>query len=160
MRKMLAIVLSLAMSPAALAQLIDRTRGDLPIPEEATPPPLMNSDNSDIRRMRAYAQQPPVVPHKVEGYQVDKNANRCLMCHGRTRTQESQAPMVSISHYLDRDGNTLADVSPRRYFCLQCHVPQVPVNPLVENRFTDVEAMLRRSGSGRPANAPATGPAR
>lgn len=139
---------------AISAELIDRMRGDLPIPEEGTPPPLVNSDNSDIRRMRAYAMQPPVVPHKVEGYQVDKNANRCLMCHGRTRTQESQAPMVSVTHYMDRSGNHLAEISPRRYFCLQCHVPQVPMNPLVENRFTDVEAMLRRSGT---APTPAAG---
>jgi cytochrome c-type protein NapB len=154
MRKTIALALAFSLTAAALAaEFVDRTRGNLPIPEEGTPPPLVNSDNSDIRRQRAYAQQPPVIPHKVEGYQVDKNANRCLMCHGRTRTQESQAPMVSISHYLDRDGNTLAEISPRRYFCMQCHVPQVPTNPLVENRFTDVEAMLRRSG-GKPA-APA-----
>lgn len=131
--------------------LVDRMRGDLAIPDETTPPPLVNSDNSDIRRMRSYAQQPPVVPHKVEGYQVDRSANRCLLCHARSRTQESQAPMVSVTHYMDRAGNALADISPRRYFCLQCHVPQVPMNPLVENRFTDVEAMLRRGG--RPPGA-------
>jgi cytochrome c-type protein NapB len=134
------------------AEFVDGMRGNIPIPEEGTPPPLVNSDNSDIRRTRAYAMQPPVVPHKVDGYQVDRNAHRCLMCHARTRTQESQAPMVSISHYMDRNGNHLAEVSPRRYFCLQCHVPQVPMNPLVENRFTDVEAMLRRGGQ-RPAPA-------
>jgi len=147
------LAIILAAGPVA-AELVDRMRGNLPIPEETTPPPLVNSDNSDIRRQRAYAQQPPVVPHKVDGYQVDRNANRCLMCHGRTRTQESQAPMVSITHYVDRGGNALAEISPRRYFCLQCHVPQVPNNPLVENRFTDVEAMLRRAGA-RPAPAPA-----
>lgn len=146
MKKLLTIALALIALTASAAEFVDRTRGNLPIPEEGTPPPLTNSDNSDIRRPRAYAQQPPVVPHKVEGYQIDKNANRCLLCHGRTRTQESQAPMVSVTHYQDRDGNTLAEISPRRYFCMQCHVPQVPTNPLVENRFTDVEAMLRRSG--------------
>lgn len=146
----LGLALGIAWAAASAAEFIDRARGNVPIPEETTPPPLVNPDNSDIRRMRAYAMQPPVVPHKVEGYQVDKNANRCLMCHGRTRTQESQAPMVSVTHYMDRSGNHLAEISPRRYFCLQCHVPQVPVNPLVENRFTDVEAMLRRSGSSKP----------
>ena len=150
------IVLGLALALAATAfaaEFTDRMRGNLPIPEEGTPPPLLNSDNTDVRRQRAYVQQPPVIPHKIEGYQVDKNANRCLLCHGRTRTQESQAPMVSITHYMDRNGNHLAEISPRRYFCTQCHVPQVPNNPLVENRFTDVENMLRRSG-GKPA-APA-----
>lgn len=150
--------LALAAATAAFAAppmpFMDRMRGDIAIPEEGTPPPLVNSDNSDVRRTRNYAQQPPVIPHKIESYQVDKNANRCLMCHGRTRTQESQAPMVSITHYMDRSGNALAEISPRRYFCVQCHVPQVPMNPLVENRFTDVEAMLRRGN--RPAE-PARG---
>jgi len=139
-------------SAAALAAppgAVDGLRGDLPILDEKTPPPLVNADNSDIRRMRSYAMQPPVIPHKIDGYQVDLNANRCLMCHARARTEESQAPMVSVTHYVDRSGNHLADISPRRYFCLQCHVPQMPMNPLVKNRFTDVEAMLRRGN--RPA---------
>jgi cytochrome c-type protein NapB len=32
----------------------------------------------------------------------------------------------------------LADVSPRRYFCTECHVPQADVEPLVGNTFTDM----------------------
>lgn len=147
-----ALLLSATLQAAAPPPFVDRLRGDLPIPEEGTPPPLVNSDNSDIRRMRNYAMQPPVVPHKVDSYQVDRNANRCLMCHARTRTQESQAPMVSVTHYMDRAGNHLADISPRRYFCLQCHVPQVPLNPPVDNRFTDVEAMLRRAQPAAPGS--------
>ena len=153
----LAAVLAAAAAPhAALAQRpipadlpghYDRMRGAVPIPEEATPPPLTNPDNSDVRRARAYAMQPPVVPHKIEGYQLDRNANRCMFCHARTRTEQSQAPMISVTHFQDRDGNHLAELSPRRYFCLQCHVPQVPLKPLVDNRFVDVETMLRRSGS-------------
>ena len=125
----------------------DRMRGAVPIPAETTPPPITNPDNSDVRRARAYAMQPPVVPHKIEGYQLDRNANRCMFCHARTRTEQSQAPMISVTHFQDRDGNHLAELSPRRYFCLQCHVPQAPVTPLVENRFVDVETMLRRGGS-------------
>jgi cytochrome c-type protein NapB len=52
--------------------------------------------------------------------------------------------MVSITHYQDRDGNFLADVAPRRYFCEQCHVPQVDAKPLVENTFQDVETLIKR----------------
>jgi len=141
--------------PADLPGHHDRMRGPTPIPEETTPPPLTNSDNSDVRRSRAYAMQPPVVPHKIEGYQLDRHANRCMFCHARTRTEQSQAPMISVTHFQDREGNHLAELSPRRYFCLQCHVPQAPVTPLVENRFTDVETMLRRSGSPSvPRTAP------
>ena len=41
---------------------------------------------------------------------------------------------MSVSHYMDRDGNFLAEISPRRYFCEQCHVVQFDAKPLVENR--------------------------
>ena len=122
----------------------DAMRGPTPLNEATTPPPLVNPDNSDVRRSRNYAMQPPVIPHKVEGYQLDKNANRCMMCHARTRTQESQAPMISVTHYMNRDGNFLAELSPRRYFCMQCHVPQANVNPLIENRFIDADTMLNK----------------
>jgi cytochrome c-type protein NapB len=52
--------------------------------------------------------------------------------------------MVSVTHYMDRDGNFLADVSPRRYFCNQCHVPQTTAKPLIKNTFEDVSASLRK----------------
>ena len=59
---------------------------------------------------------------------------------------ETQATPISITHYQDRDGNFLADVSPRRYFCEQCHVVQMDgVDPVVKNRFRDVEAIIRGS---------------
>ena len=147
LRGVVVCALAASLGAAAFAQHVDNARGPTPPMEEATPPPLLNPDNSDVRRQRAYAMQPPIVPHKIEGYQVDRRVNRCMMCHARTRTEQSQAPMISVSHFTDRDGNFLAELSPRRYFCLQCHVPQVPVAPLVDNRFTDVETMLRRSGS-------------
>lgn len=129
----------------------DAMRGATPLNESTNPPPLVNPDNSDVRRSRNYAMQPPVIPHKVEGYQIDKNANRCMMCHARTRTQESQAPMISVTHFMDRQGNFLAELSPRRYFCMQCHVPQANANPLIENRFIDADTML----NSPPAKAPA-----
>ncbi|MEC4723648.1 nitrate reductase cytochrome c-type subunit [Noviherbaspirillum sp. CPCC 100848] len=130
----------------------DRMRGPTPLNETTPPPPIVNPDNSDVRRMRNYAMQPPIVPHKIEGYQIDKNANRCMMCHARTRTQESQAPMISVTHFMDRQGNFLAELSPRRYFCLQCHVPQADLKPLVDNEFKDVDTMLNQTP---PQGAPA-----
>ena len=66
--------------------------------------------------------QPPTIPHKIDNYQVDKNVNACLGCHSRGRAPVTQAVAVSVSHYMDRDGNFLAEISPRRYFCEQCHV--------------------------------------
>ena len=57
---------------------------------------------------------------------------------------ETQATPISITHYQDRDGNFLADVSPRRYFCEQCHVVQMQTDPLVKNRFQDVDSIIRK----------------
>ncbi|CAG1018150.1 cytochrome c-type protein NapB [Burkholderiaceae bacterium] len=137
-------------APAFAVDVTDAMRG-APILDTTAPPPLRNSDNSDVRRQRSYAMQPPVIPHKIDGYQLDKNANRCMFCHSRVRIQQSQAPMISVTHFQDRDGNHLAELSPRRYFCVQCHVPQVPLEPLVPNRFVDVDQLLYTP----PASAPA-----
>jgi cytochrome c-type protein NapB len=130
----------------------DRMRG-APIVETTPPPPIANTDNSDVRRQRNYAMQPPVIPHKIDGYQLDKNANRCMFCHARAKTQESQAPMISVTHFQDRDGNFLAELSPRRYFCLQCHVPQADLKPLVNNGFVDVDTMLNAPPAPKAAPA-------
>ena len=94
--------------------------------------------------MRNYPEQPPTIPHKIDGYQVDLNSNKCMSCHSRTAVAQSQAPMVSITHFMDRDGQFLASVSPRRYFCTQCHVVQLEISPLVENSFVDIDTLLRR----------------
>ena len=155
MMKLLAFLLvsavCLTSTPPTQAQrAVDNMRGPTPLAETVKPAPIVNPDNSDIRRTRNYAMQPPVVPHKIEGYQTDKNANRCMMCHARTRTQESQAPMISVTHFQNRDGNFLAELSPRRYFCLQCHVPQANLNPLVENKFKDVDTMLNQPSAAPP----------
>lgn len=83
-----------------------------------------------------YVNQPPMIPHSVEGYQVSKNTNRCLACHGVQSYRTTGAPRVSPTHFMDSDGKVLADVAPRRYFCLQCHVPQTDAAPIVENTFT------------------------
>ncbi len=138
---MLCIVMSTAWGADAAANAL---RGATPIPEESAPPPLYNTENKDVKRARAYTMQPPTIPHKIDNYQLDRNANKCLSCHSRSRTPETQAPMVSVTHYMDRDNNFLADISPRRYFCLQCHVPQAEVKPAVESTFEDVDDILKR----------------
>lgn len=128
----------LAWFVAALAQaapFMDGARGRTPIDQETSPPRLGNQVNDDHRLPRNYSQQPPVIPHRIDGYQVDKNFNKCLDCHARERTTVSQAIPVSATHYIDRSGKRLDHISTRRYFCKQCHVAQEPVQPLVGNRF-------------------------
>jgi nitrate reductase (cytochrome), electron transfer subunit len=135
----------LLFASSAFAQGHDPLRLGAPFAEEPRTPPLVNAENDDRKRVRSYAMQPPTIPHKTENYQVDRFANKCMTCHARTRAGETQATPISITHYLDRDGNFLADVSPRRYFCEQCHVVQMDgVEPAVKNRFRDVETIIRK----------------
>ncbi|MEP4146786.1 MAG: nitrate reductase cytochrome c-type subunit [Halioglobus sp.] len=136
------VLLGLALTAGALAQNVATTR-DAALDVEPNPPKISRVENDDVKRKRAYPMQPPTVPHKIDNYQVDTNANKCMSCHSRRRTQESQAPMVSVTHYMDRDGNFLADISARRYFCNQCHVVQRDVVPLLDNEFEDIDELLR-----------------
>ena len=124
---------------------IANARGNLPVATEPKAPPLLPTRNDDVKQKRDYPMQPPLVPHKTDNYQVDKLANKCLSCHSRRQTQDSQAPMISVTHYMDRDGNFLAEVSPRRYFCNQCHVTQTNAKTLVNNQFVDVDKLLEKS---------------
>ena len=125
-----------------LADDLNLTRPEVPVNEEAEANPIPDVINSDIRQVRNYPDQPPVIPHKTDNYQIDLDANKCLTCHSRTAVEVSQAPMISVTHFMDRDGQTLATVSPRRYFCTQCHVVQHDAKPLVQNDFVDVDAVL------------------
>ena len=136
--------LLLLFSAHALAQQHDPLRPGSGFQQEPKTAPLVNAENNDRKRTRSYAMQPPTIPHKTDNYQVDKYANKCMTCHARTRAGETQATPISITHYQDRDGNFLADVSPRRYFCDQCHVVQMQTEPAVKNRFRDVEDLIKK----------------
>ena len=112
---------------------------------EGQPPKIAEVEDKDIKRTRNYPMQPPTIPHRIRDYRVDTNSNKCLSCHSRKQTEASQAPMISVTHYMDREGNFLADVSPRRYFCEQCHVVQTNAPPLVGNDFKDIDQLLREA---------------
>lgn len=86
-----------------------------------------------------YINQPPMIPHSIKGHQISKNTNRCLDCHGVENYSITGATRISPTHFMDRDGNVSAEASPRRYFCLQCHVPQAEVDPIVENKFQSIK---------------------
>jgi cytochrome c-type protein NapB len=142
-------VLSATASTSLIAQTVSSgLRGSTPLNEEGPAAPIAPLRNSAEKETRNYPEQPPVIPHTTEGYQIDMNGNKCLSCHARARTGESQAPMVSITHFMDRDGQFLASVSPRRFFCTECHVPQSMVTPPVTNDFIDIDAMLSRAAPG------------
>ena len=88
-----------------------------------------------------YVYQPPLIPHKIRGYEISTNANKCLSCHSFRKSVDSGATKISVTHYGTREGQVLSDVSPRRYFCLQCHVTQSDTGLLVENDFKRVDSL-------------------
>lgn len=89
---------------------------------------------------RNFVQQPPIIPHSVQGYNITRNFNKCMDCHSWSRYKETGATKVGLSHFKDRDGTEHANISTRRYFCLQCHVPQFDAKPLVENTYKPTKA--------------------
>lgn len=84
---------------------------------------------------RDFVQQPPLIPHTIEGYLVSKEFNKCLDCHAWGRSKEAKATKISITHFKTREGAEMSSVSPQRYFCNQCHVSQTDAKPLVGNTF-------------------------
>ena len=138
------LALSLLAASAWAAEPIATLRGNTPATEQSAAPRMTGFDDSDRPRVRNYPEQPPVIPHDIAGYRIDLRSNKCLSCHARARIAESGAPMISITHFMDADNQFRAAVTPRRYFCNQCHVAQRDVTPLVANDFVDIDSLLRK----------------
>jgi len=144
-----ALLLVLPFGATGMAQdSVATLRGGAPLVEQPSAPAMQKVSNEDLRRTRNYPEQPPTIPHHIRDYRINLNTNKCLSCHSRKATADSQAPMVSITHFMDRDGQFLATVSPRRYFCTQCHVSQLQAPPLVENTFVDIDTLIDGRASG------------
>jgi len=120
---------------------LDTIRGMAKINETKSAEALKRviKDKNPIKRN--YVHQPPVVPHQIRGYRVNKDSNKCLTCHGWKYARETGATKISLTHFETRDGKTLSEVSPRRYFCSQCHVTQADAPELVDNTFKPVESL-------------------
>lgn len=151
------LIVSLLLSP--LSVLADSAKGidadkvatlrQAPLDSQVEPNRIPKVMNKDVKQVRNYPMQPPVIPHTTRQYELNLNTNKCMSCHSRQRTEDSQAPMVSVTHFMDRDGNFLAEISPRRYFCNQCHVTQVDAKPLVENDFVDMHSLMKQKSTNK-----------
>ena len=140
--RLITAALVLVTMEAAAENQIANLRGQAGLIDNAPAPVIAKTVNTDIRQVRNYPEQPPVIPHKIEQYQIDLNVNQCMTCHSRTAIEVSQAPMISVTHFMNREGQFLASASPRRYFCTQCHVPATEARPLIPNTFVDVDSVL------------------
>jgi cytochrome c-type protein NapB len=123
-------------SSAAMA--VQSLRGDHPLDADANKVVKHKINTQEGGFERNFKLQPPMVPHKVDKYRITLKGNGCLKCHSEKAYKKEKAPKVGDSHYIDRDGNTLKTISSRRYFCSQCHAPQVKDDPLVENTFEGI----------------------
>jgi len=127
-----------AIEAQTVPKVVPRLTGEASPMTNEPAAPFARPVTDDKRVMRNYPEQPPVIPHSIDNYQLTLRTNRCLDCHRRQFTEGSGAPMISVTHFMDRDGQVLADVTPRRYFCTECHVTQTDARPLVPNTFEDM----------------------
>lgn len=130
--------------PVIHAAEVESLRGAQPLIENSKKPvnKRWQSDREPIER--AFVHQPPLIPHSTEGYVINIRSNKCLSCHSWANYKDKGATKISLTHFTDRDGNDLASVSARRYFCTQCHVSQVDAKPLVTNTFKPVKSIMGR----------------
>lgn len=123
------------------AEEVKSLRGNNPLEQESLSAENKRWAKDSQPIARNYVQQPPLIPHSTKGYIINLKSNKCMTCHSWSNYQQSKATKISQTHFKDRDGNDLATVSPRRYFCEQCHVPQINSEALIENTFEAVEAV-------------------
>ena len=136
--------LALASSGWAAVPLLSE-RGDMPVADEFEQAPQLHQYQKDgLPIERNYLLQPPLIPHQIEGYTITPKFNKCMSCHSWTKYKEANATKISQTHFESRDGIVMANISARRFFCVQCHVPQTNAKPLVENTFQPVEALKAR----------------
>ena len=124
-----------------MADEVTSLRGATDLDQLSDAPTIKRYNKDEEPIARDYIQQPPLIPHTIDSYRINLKFNKCLSCHSWKNYREYRATKISQTHFEDRDAQVLANVSARRYFCTQCHVPQVDAKPLVENRFKPVTAI-------------------
>ena len=138
------MVLSMGiLSGQTFAEGVNSLRGTNPLDEAAREPAKLHIQDDREVIARDYVQQPPLIPHKIKGYKINVKFNKCLTCHSWANYKDAGATKISQTHFSDRDENVLANIAARRYFCTQCHVPQVDAPPLVENTFDPLKTVKR-----------------
>jgi len=130
-----------AVTVAAEKVNLKSLRGETPLTEEPSATALKDPPKDHAPEARNYLQQPPLIPHTIRDYKITRTHNKCMECHSWQRYLEFGATKVSMTHFKDRSGTDIANVSPLRYFCTQCHVTQADTKPLVDNTFRPVEAI-------------------
>jgi len=142
-RVVLACLLALVVGATVAAEKygFKSLRGDTPLNQEAAATQLLDPQKDHKPEARNFVHQPPLIPHTIRDYKITRTHNKCMECHSWQRYREFGATKISMTHFKDRSGADTATVSPLRYFCTQCHVPQADTRPLVNNTFKPIEAI-------------------
>lgn len=130
-----AAALMVSAAPAAAAETVASLRGDLDIAAGSADIDRRKQETVQGGYQRSWELQPPLIPHSIDKDRISLQENTCLRCHSEKNFEKEKAPKIGDSHYVTRDGETQDTISSRRYFCSQCHVPQLDAEPLVENTF-------------------------
>ena len=109
-------------------------RGEVAIEDSSVSVVAKEWQDGEGKIMKNYVQQPPLIPHDISGFAINRDGNTCLSCHNWNAEMPS-ATKVGVSHFINREGKALAEISVRRYFCTQCHVMQKNAPPLLKNLF-------------------------
>ena len=135
------LIITAGISIQSIAGNVSSLRGESTIDADSSAPASKKYNKDNEPMARDYVQQPPLIPHKIDNYRVNLKSNKCMSCHSWSNYRKAKATKISQTHFEDRDEHVLANVSARRYFCTQCHVPQVDAQPLVENKFEPVSSV-------------------
>ncbi|MEY4767391.1 MAG: hypothetical protein RL637_30 [Pseudomonadota bacterium] len=122
---------SLYAEPSAAQQTLENNA----VLKELSPVPDLKKWADTEPQPRNYPQQPPIIPHTTKGYVINLKFNKCLTCHSKDNAGLSGATPVSLTHYFNRDGVVSTKIAGRRYFCVQCHVPQIDGEAWISNDF-------------------------
>lgn len=127
------MVATISMSAAEEVRVL---RGELAIDDTATNIELYQMLEG-ITLHKNYRQQPPLIPHKIEKYQINLKANQCLRCHSWEYSSDYKTVAAPESHFIgSQTGKRTDNISADRWFCTQCHVPQSNAPELIDNIFT------------------------
>ncbi len=107
----------------------------------------------------AFENAPPMIPHMTDGFfPITMDNNICLSCHMPDKIETSGAIALPVTHFTDyrpaivyhaglysvdaEEGEVVSKklnkLSPTRYNCSQCHVPQANVTVDIKNNFERV----------------------
>lgn len=130
------LLATLILGGSAAAAGIDGLRNETPIPKTNKEAQVHRVREPGQRYRRDFATQPPLIPHKVAKYEISRNENECMGCHGMENYIARGAPSLSRTHYVGREGSQqMSAPDAGRWNCNQCHVPQTGARALVDNYF-------------------------